>query len=370
MPTYFKTFVYPCLALGLLIAGCEEKKPAEKKTGPFCLSDSMQRMVTIDSARICSIDDELHLSGEVSFDENKIVKVFPNSTGQVAEVKVTLGDKVAAGQVLAVIKSADVAGNYNDLASAEADVKIAKRQLDNEESLFKSGLASQKEYEEAKLQYEKSMSSRNKIQSLISINGGGNMQAGGQYIIKSPISGYIVEKKVNAGSFIRQDMNDNMFTISDLKDVWVWANVYEADISKVKEGYNALVTTLAYPDKKFNGKIDKVSNVLDPNNKVLRIRIRLSNADLLLKPEMFTNVTISNTTDQQAVCIPTTALVEENSQTFVVLYNNNCDLKVAQVEILKKTGEKAFIKSGVTAGQKLLTHNALLLYDEFTDNQK
>jgi len=75
MPTYFKTFVYPCLALGLLIAGCEEKKPAEKKTGPFCLSDSMQRMVTIDSARICSIDDELHLSGEVSFDENKIVKV-------------------------------------------------------------------------------------------------------------------------------------------------------------------------------------------------------------------------------------------------------------------------------------------------------
>jgi len=247
MPTYFKTFVYPCLALGLLIAGCEEKKPAEKKTGPFCLSDSMQRMVTIDSARICSIDDELHLSGEVSFDENKIVKVFPNSTGQVAEVKVTLGDKVAAGQVLAVIKSADVAGNYNDLASAEADVKIAKRQLDNEESLFKSGLASQKEYEEAKLQYEKSMSSRNKIQSLISINGGGNMQAGGQYIIKSPISGYIVEKKVNAGSFIRQDMNDNMFTISDLKDVWVWANVYEADISKVKEGYNALVTTLAYP---------------------------------------------------------------------------------------------------------------------------
>jgi len=94
------------------------------------------------------------------------------------------------------------------------------------------------------------------------------------------------------------------------------------------------------------------------------------NADLLLKPEMFTNVTISNTTDQQAVCIPTTALVEENSQTFVVLYNNNCDLKVAQVEILKKTGEKAFIKSGVASGQKLLTHNALLLYDEFTDNQK
>jgi len=359
-----------CIIAGLLTAGCEEKKIAEKKPDRFCLSDSMKRMITIDSARMGAIDEELHLSGEVSFDENKIVKVFPNSSGQVAEVKVTLGDKVQAGQLLAVVKSADVAGNYSDLSSAEADVKIAKRQLDNQESLFNSGLASQKEYEDAKLQYDKAAASRNKIQSLISINGGGNMQAGGVYYIKAPISGYIVEKKVNAGNFIRQDMTDNLFTISDLKDVWVWANVYEADISKVKEGYSALVTTLAYPDKKFPGKIDRVSNVLDPSNKVMRIRIRLQNPDLLLKPEMFTNVTISNIQDQQAICIPLSALVEENSQTYVVLYNNDCDLQVAQVEILQKTGEKAFMKSGIHPGQKLLTHNALLVYDEFTDNQK
>ncbi|MBS1565672.1 MAG: efflux RND transporter periplasmic adaptor subunit [Bacteroidetes bacterium] len=363
--------IVPCCALaGLLLAACEEKKPAEKKPEKFCLSDTIKHRISIDSARICSIDEELHLSGEVSFDENKIVKVFPNSSGQVADVKVTLGDKVQAGQVLAVIKSADVAGNYSDLASAEADIKIAKRQMDNQESLFNSGLASQKEYEDAKLQYDKAVAVRNKIQSLISINGGGNMQAGGMYYIKAPISGYIVEKKVNAGNFIRQDMTDNMFTISDLKDVWVWANVYEADISKVREGFSAMVTTLAYPDKKFPGRIDKVSNVLDPSNKVMRIRIRLSNEGLLLKPEMFTNVIISHVSDQQATCIPVSSLVEENSQTFVILYNNDCDLSVAQVEVMKKTGEKAFLKSGVNPGQKLITHNALLIYDEFTDNAK
>jgi cobalt-zinc-cadmium efflux system membrane fusion protein len=102
----------------------------------------------------------------------------------------------------------------------------------------------------------------------------------------------------------------------------------------------------------------------------MRIRIRLQNPDMLLKPEMFTNVTISNIEDQQAICIPLSALVEENSQTYVVLYNNDCDLQIAQVEVLQKTGEKAFMKSGIHAGQKLLTHNALLIYDEFTDNQK
>lgn len=358
------------LTVATLATGCDEKKAPAKKEGPFCLSDSMRNMITIDSARLCAIDDELHLSGEVAFDENKVVKIFPNSSGHVTEVKVTLGDKVSAGQVLAVIKSADVAGNYNDLSSAEADVSITKRQLDNQEALYKNGISSQKDYEEAKQNYEKAVASRNKIQSLITINGGGNMQAGGLYYIKAPISGYIVEKKVNAGNFIRPDMTDNMFTVSDLKEVWIWANVFEADISKVKEGYDARVSTLAYPGKEFAGKIDKVSNVLDPNNKVLRIRIKLPNKDFLLKPEMFTNVTISNILNQQAVCIPTTALVEENSRTYVILYNNNCDLKVSEVDILKKTGEKAFIRSGVTPGQKLLTHNALLIYDEFTDNQK
>src|SRR3954469_8556639 len=123
-----------CIIIGLLTAACEEKKTEEKKPEKFCLSDSMKRMITIDTARMGSIDEELHLSGEVAFDENKIVKVFPNSSGQVAEVKCTLGDRVQAGQLLAVVKSADVAGNYNDLSSAEADVKIAKRQLDNQES--------------------------------------------------------------------------------------------------------------------------------------------------------------------------------------------------------------------------------------------
>jgi cobalt-zinc-cadmium efflux system membrane fusion protein len=69
--------------------------------------------------------------------------------------------------------------------------------------------------------------------------------------------------------------------------MWVLANVFEADISKIKEGQAARVTTLAYPDKVFNGKIDKVSEVLDPSNKALRVRVKIDNPQMLLKPEMF-----------------------------------------------------------------------------------
>ncbi|PWU03786.1 MAG: efflux RND transporter periplasmic adaptor subunit [Bacteroidetes bacterium] len=349
--------------------GCKPKVIAKEEKKQFCLSDTMQSMIKIDSVRYEPINDELHLSGEVAFDENKIVKVFPNSSGQVLEVKVSFGDKVTAGQVLAVMKSADVAGNYNDLVSAEADLRVAKRQMDNQESLYKNGISSQKEYEEAKGNYEKAEAVKNKIESLIKINGGGNTQPGGIYYIKSPINGYIVEKKVNAGNFIRMDMSDNMFTISDLKDVWIWANVFETDIAKVKEGYTAKVTTLSYPDKIYAGVVDKISTVLDPTNKVLRVRVRLLNPDMTLKPEMFANIIITNTENRKAIAIPSTAIVEENGKTYVVVYNGNCDLKVMEVSILKIVGDKTYLNSGVQPGQKLLTHNALMIYDEFTDNQ-
>ena len=119
-----------------LLNACETKNADPPKKEKVCVSDTLQKMIHIDTVRTSNIDDELVLSGEIGFDENKVVKVFPFSSGQVLEVKVSLGDKVKQGQTLAVIKSAEIVGNYSDLSSAERDEAIAKRQMENEESLF------------------------------------------------------------------------------------------------------------------------------------------------------------------------------------------------------------------------------------------
>ena len=171
------------IALLVLFFSCSEKKAADPVKKQFCLSDTFKRMITIDTVKSCNVDDELQLTGEVSFNENQVVKVFPNSSGQVLEVKVSVGDKVQKGQVLALIKSADVAGNYSDLNNANADMAIAKSQLDNAESLYKGGISSQREYEEAKQNYQKTLAAHEKISSAIDINGGGQTKAGGMYNI-------------------------------------------------------------------------------------------------------------------------------------------------------------------------------------------
>jgi cobalt-zinc-cadmium efflux system membrane fusion protein len=297
-----ETFLIGLFGMAFL-ASCTPKKPDAPENKQVCISDSLQKMVTIDTAKTSTMKDELTLSGVVSSDDNNVVKVFPFSSGQVIEVKVSLGDKVSKGQTLAVMRSADVAGNYTDLSSTQSDVAVAKRQRDQAESLYKNGISSERDYTEAKENYNKAVAANRKVKQQLSINGGGNTSENGTLVIKAPQSGYVVEKNITSGSFIRQDNSGSMFTISNMKDVWIWANVFESDISKVKTGYTAKVTTIAYPGKVFTGKINEISSVLDPDNKVMKIKIALPNPDLLLKPEMFTNVLVTNNENkQQKLC--------------------------------------------------------------------
>jgi cobalt-zinc-cadmium efflux system membrane fusion protein len=261
-----------------------------------------------------------------------------------------------------------VAGNYTDLSSTQSDLAIAKRQLDQAESLYKNGISSERDYTEAKENYNKAVAANRKVKQQLSINGGGNTSDNGTLVIKAPQSGYIIEKNITSGSFIRQDNSGSMFTISNMQDVWIWANVFESDISKVKTGYTAKVTTLAYPGKVFMGKVNEISSVLDPDNKVMKIKIALPNPGMLLKPEMFTNVTITNNENAQAVSVPAKAIVFDSSKNYVVIYNSKCDLKVREVSVIKTVDDVSYITSGLKPGDKVISKNQLLLYNSLTED--
>jgi cobalt-zinc-cadmium efflux system membrane fusion protein len=362
-----KQIIYVGLAL-ISLTACQDKKTGTMETKQVCISDSLQKMIKIDTAKSTPMKDELTLSGEVSFDENKVVKVFPFTSGQVIEVKVSLGDKVTKGQTLAVIRSADVAGSYTDLSATKSDLAINKRQLEQAEYLYKNGISSERDYTEAKENYNKAVAANSKVRDQIAINGGGNTNASGSLVIKAPGSGYIVEKNISAGNFIRPDNSSSLFTISDMKDVWIWANVFETDIAKVKKGYDAKITTLAYPDKTFNGKIDEISSVLDPDNKVMKVRVALDNKDMLLKPEMFTNVLISNKEGSSSVAIPSSAVIFDSSKNFVVVYNSKCDLQVRAVSVIKTVDDITYIASGLKPGDKVISKSQLLLYNALTED--
>ena len=341
---------------------CEHKEQTVEQNKKFVLSDSMMHMIVTDTVNECLITDELKLSGEVSFNENNVVKVYPRISGQVVEAKASLGDRVVKGQTLAIIKSADVSGNYNDLNSANADLAIARQHKDNAESLYKSGISSEKEYNEARQNYEKALAAKNKIQSIITINGGGKSSEGGQYLLTAPIDGYIVEKKVAAGAYIRPDMGDNLYTISNLKSVWVNANVYETDIARIKDGDNVKVIPVAYPDKVFTGTINKVSQMLDPQSKSMRVRINLENKDMLLKPEMFAKVLVNNEGGSNVICVSTAAILPQDNKNYVVVFKGKDNISITEVDIIKTVGDKTYLRTGLKEDDVGITNHQLFIF--------
>ena len=329
----------------------------------FCIPDSLTNQVRFDTVRIKPVYNELKLLGKVTYDQEKVVRIYPLVSGIVTDVNVSLGSYVKKDQVLAVIKSSEMASAENDLVSARSNFSVAEKNLAAAADMYKSGLLSEKDYSASIGEMEKAKSELNRASTVLAIYGTGQQA---DYTVRAPISGFIVEKFINANMQIRQDNNANLFTISDLKKVWVLANVYESDISSIKENEKVEVTTISYPGKIFEGKIDKIYNFLDPDNKTMKVQIQLDNSEYLLKPEMFAVATVYQSTDEKMVAVPAGSVVFDRNQYWVVVYRDRCDVEVRNVAVVSSNSTDTYIRSGVKPGDVVIVNRQLLLYDALT----
>jgi cobalt-zinc-cadmium efflux system membrane fusion protein len=347
------------LVLSANLFACKSNQADEDVRQAYVIPDSLLNTLIIDTVKTAPITESIKFNGMVDFNTDKTVTVFPLITGNVQSITVMPGDHVHAGQTLGVVKSAEVA-NYNSaLINAEANMRLTARQLEQQKELFKSGLASQVDITSAEVNYEQAVAAKTAAQKVLSINGDNK---NGEYLIKSPIDGFIVQKNVTNGMAIRTDNNTGLFTIADLNNVWVQANVYEENIGKVHEGQGATVTAISYPDKVFKGKINKIMNVIDPASKVMKMRVVLNNPGYLLKPQMFATITVNNSEKAQAIAISSKDLIFDHSQYYVIIITGKKDVKIRQVEVISINGNTAYIKSGLNTGERLISSQAILIY--------
>jgi len=338
---------------------CKSNNTNDDARQPYIIPDSLLHNMVIDTVKMGRVSESIKFNGMVDFNTDKTVNVFPLITGNVQDVNVMPGDFVHAGQVLGIVKSAEIA-NYNSaLINAESNVTLTARQLAQQKDLFKSGLASQVDITSAEANYDQAVAAKTAAEKVLNINGDNK---NGEYFIKAPIDGFIVQKNLTNGMAIRTDNNTGLFTISDLKNVWVQANVYEENIGRVHEGEEADVTTISYPDKVFKGKINKIMDVIDPTSKVMKMRVVLDNSGYILKPQMFATVTVNNTGNQQAITISSKDLVFDHSQYYVIVITGKKDVQIRPVEIISINGNAAYIKSGLKPGEQIVGSQALLIY--------
>lgn len=348
----------------LLMQSCHHSDSADgQKDEKFQVTDSLLNSLLIDTVKEASALSEINLTGSIAPDESKMVKIFPMVSGVAQDVHVQLGDVVSKGQTLAIMKSAEMAAFTKDYIASEADVRSTKRAFESTQDLYKSGLASQKDFEQAQSDYQKALAESKRAGAVININ---KSNAKG-YLIKSPISGFVIEKNLADNTQVRADNSQNLFAIADLSDVYVLINIYESDISNVQLGDLVKITTLSYPDKVFAGKIDKIYDMLDPDNKVIKARVKIANPGNKLKPGMFANVIIKARSGENLPMINTRTLIFDNDKNYVLVVDGKAHVRIQQVDIAKRVEDRAYIRSGVKAGDRVIASRQVYLFESLKD---
>lgn len=352
------------LATATIFCSCKpETKPEIKET--FVLSDKMLETTKTATATFQPLKTEDTFYGKITADNNKTIEVYPVVGGNVSKVFVELGDYVKKGQLLATIRSTEVADFEKQLEDAQNDAIVSKNNLKVAQELFEGKLNSERDVLEAKSQYDKAKSQLQRIQETYKIY---NIKTGAIYEVRSPLNGFIVEKKINQDMLLRNDRSDNIFDIAEIDEVTVVANVNESDINRVKQGESASVTTLSYPDKIFNGKVDKIFNIIDPETKAMKVLIKLGNPGFILKPEMRANIKLSYTEkDKKMLAIPSSAIIFDKSKNYVMIYKDRNNIETRPVEVFRQVGNTAYISSGLTENERVMTQNQLLVYDALND---
>ena len=330
----------------------------------FVLSDTMLRTTTFAKAVLQPLKNELEFYGKITADNNKLIEIYPVVGGSVTKVYVELGDYVKKGQLLATIRSTEVAGFEKELNDAQSDVVVSKNNLKVAQEMFEGKLNTEREVLTAKSELGKSESQLNRIKETYKIY---NLKPNSVYEVRSPISGFILQKVINEDMLLRNDHTNNIFDVAQIDEVWAIANVSEADIQQIELGYDAEVSTYSYPGKVFHGKIDKIFNVIDPDTKSMQVRIILNNPDFLLKPEMKATVKISNTLIEKMVAVPSASIIFDKSRNFVMTYKDRFNIETRKVEVYRQVGDITYINSGLKEGENVITHNQLLIYDALND---
>lgn len=314
--------------------------------------------------------DSVVTSGRVTFDDLRVGHAFSPVTGRVTEILAPLGAHVKKGDALAVIESPDVGSAFADVEKAQADVLNAGHELARQQELFAAHAGAQRELENAQGNASKAQAEFSRAQQKSRMFRVGTASVANQsYTLRSPIDGEVVARTVSPGAEVQGQYSTGnaaeLFTIGRLDRVWVLADLYEQDLGRVTVGARVRVTTVAYPEKEFVGRVDWVSNMLDPQTRTAKVRCSFDNREHLLKPEMYATVKLE-APPHRTVAIPRSALLRIGDQTvvFVVTAERDGGIEFDRRRIVVDdvaVDEWVPVRSGLQAGEKLVTSGAILL---------
>jgi cobalt-zinc-cadmium efflux system membrane fusion protein len=355
--------------------GCRRTVPVETAPPPgeTWLTEAQIRgaRLAIEPAGTRTLALHLVTAGHVAFDEARVAHVFSPVAGRVTDISGALEQRVAKGDALAVIESPDLGSAWSDLIKARADLVAAQHEFERQRDLLEHRAAAERDFEAAQGNAAKARAEVERAQlRLKMLHASDSGPATQEFVLRSPIAGRIVNRTATTGLEVQGMLSSasvvqELFTIGDIDRVWVWGDVYERDLARVRGGQRVSITSVAYPGRPVAGVVDFVGDALDKDTHMARIRCAVSNAERLLKPEMY--VTLSIELDrQQALALPLASVVRLGDRQIVFVEDGKTPdgrtrFQQRQVALGDTDEGWVSIRSGLVPGERVVVSGSILL---------
>ncbi len=307
----------------------------------------------------------LTATGKVQFNEDQMARIIAPVSGQVLRLNVKVGDIVRKGETLFFMNSREAAAAITDHLESHRDVELAEKIHAMTQDLVEHQAASRISLQQAESELAKAKARLARSEEALQVLGFRiqEIESGGltpRIPIRATVGGTIIERRVTEGQFVQPDSNP-LLMIADLSTVWILADIFERNLHLVKTGQKAEVTTAAYPGQRFVARVSRVSDVVDPTTRTVKVRFLVSNPEGRLKPEMFAYLTLFLNESALVLTVPAKAVFTEGGRHFVFVWQGEKELARRQVEIAPAASNRERVLSGLKPGEKVVTNGALLL---------
>ena len=326
-----------CPICGMDLIPLEDEQNAETDPMAVSMSPTAIQLANISTAIVGSMDPvkQVRLDGKVQEDERLVFSQSSHIPGRIEDLMVNFtGDYVKKGQVIASVYSPD-------LVTAQEELFEARKIMETQPQLFESAKEKLKNWKLTNQQIEEILQSETARET---------------FDIQADVSGYVTEKMVNPGDYVRR--GETIYEIADLSKVWVLFDVYESDMGWIKKGDKVEFTVASLPGESFTGTISFLDPVINPKTRVAKARVVASNPGLKLKPEMFVSGIVRAKLPQKtdAVVVPKTAVMWTGQRSVVYVKSvteQGVNFKMREVTLGPALGQSYVIENGLQEGEEI-----------------
>ncbi|HEU4695217.1 MAG TPA: efflux RND transporter periplasmic adaptor subunit, partial [Vicinamibacterales bacterium] len=299
---------------------------------------------------------DLRVPGVIEPNAYREVVVTPLVAGRVTKVAPALGDRVRRGQTLAEIYSPALAEAQTRYVSAQAMLDAHDRELQRTQKLVEIGAASRQELEKIHAEHAAQTAAVQSARSQLELLGLSasaldkltpGQAVGATTSVPAPIDGIVTERAANVG--LNVDPATKLFTVVDLSTVWVVADVYERDLSRVRVGTEAAITTSANANLTLRGRVSYTDPQVSAETRTAKVRIEVPNNGGELRLGMYAEVVLTGEPGASAPTIPRSAVQNVGERTVVYLANSKEPGKFIEREVTlgQSSGDQVEVPSGV-----------------------